>query len=81
MSVHKLFSDNVDQGGEPPDNVDMQARLAKLEVAMEYVKRDVDELKTDVRAIRTTDFRLTFGAIIAVALGLAALMAKGFHWL
>jgi len=28
-----------------------------------------------------TDFRLLFGAIIAVTLGLAALMAKGFHWL
>mgnify|MGYP000722284598 FL=1 len=30
---------------------------------------------------RTTDFRLIFGAIITVALGLAALMAKGFGWL
>lgn len=27
------------------------------------------------------DFRILFGAIIAVALGLAGLMAKGFHWL
>jgi len=27
-----------------------------------------------------TDFRIMFGALITVALGLAALMAKGFHW-
>jgi len=25
-------------------------------------------------------FRQLFGALIAVALGLAGLMAKGFHW-
>ena len=64
----------------PPDNGDMQARVAKLEVAVEYIQRDVAELKADVRAIRTTDFRLLFGAIITVALGLSALMTKGFHW-
>lgn len=74
-------------GGEPPDNGAMEARIAKLEVAVEYVQRDVAELKADVRevrkdivGIRTTDFRILFGAIITVALGLAGLMAKGFHW-
>ncbi|HZX29075.1 MAG TPA: hypothetical protein VFF16_18515 [Telluria sp.] len=66
----------------------MEARIAKLEVAVEHLQQDVKELKEDVRAlrldiigIRTTDFRLTFGATIFVALGLAGLMAKGFHWL
>jgi hypothetical protein len=28
-----------------------------------------------------SDFRMLFGVIIAVALGIAGLMAKGFHWL
>jgi len=41
------------------------------------VKADVRGLRADAR----TDFRILFGAIIAVALGLAGLMAKGFHWL
>jgi hypothetical protein len=59
----------------------MEARIAKLEVAVEYMQRDIDELKADVCAIRTTDFRLLFGAIITVALGLAAVMAKGFGWI
>ena len=74
--------------GGPPDNGGMETRVAKLEAAVEYIQRDVKELREDVRnlradihAIRTTDFRIIFGAIIAVALGLAALMAKGFHWL
>lgn len=26
------------------------------------------------------DFRILFGALITVALGLAGLMGKGFHW-
>jgi hypothetical protein len=66
----------------------MEARIARLEIAVEYIQRDVRELKDDVRtirseinSIRTTDFRLLFGAIITVALGNAALMAKGFGWL
>ena len=80
----------------------MEARVAKLEVATQYIQRDVAEIKNDLKltnqsigkfgdevnvefkAIRSearTDFRLLFGAIIAVALGLAGIMAKGFGWL
>lgn len=66
----------------------MEARLARLEAAVEYIQRDIREMKDDVRnirseinSIRTTDFRLIFGAIVTVALGNAALMAKGFGWL
>ena len=93
MADHvKLVVDNkfpkVEGGGEPPYDDEMQARVTKLEAAVDYIQRDVKELREDVRtmrgeihSIRTTDFRLVFGAIIAVALGLAGLMAKGFHWL
>lgn len=66
----------------------METRIAKLEVAVEFMQRDINELKADVRAlrndvhsIRTTDFRILFGAIITVALGLSGLMAKGFGWI
>ena len=75
---------NLQGSQQPPDNGDMEARVAKLEAAMEYVQRDIGEIKTDIREIKghqRTDFRVLFGAIIAVALGLAGLMAKGFHWL
>lgn len=62
----------------------LEARVAKLEALSEHVVRDLGELKADVRELRRdarTDFRMLFGAIIFVALGLAGLMAKGFQWL
>jgi len=78
----------VAPGGGPPYDGGMEARVAKLEASTEFMQRDIAELKADVReirkditGIRTTDFRLIFAAIITVALGLAGLMAKGFHWL
>lgn len=61
----------------------MESRLAKLEATAEYTKETISDLKADVRAvradiagIRTIDFRILFSAII----GLAGIMAKGFHW-
>lgn len=79
---------NSEQGGEPPYDGGMEARVAKLEAVSEFIQRDIAELKNetreirkDIASIRTTDFRILFGAIITVALGLAGLMAKGFHWL
>ncbi|WP_210207811.1 hypothetical protein [Phyllobacterium bourgognense] len=63
---------------------DMEAQVAKLSSDMENIKIAVSDIKTDIRELRSdarTDFRLLFGALIFVALGLATLMAKGFHWL
>lgn len=85
-------------GGDPPRPPDggrwssgdggMESRVARLEAAVEYLQRDVVEIKghinalrNDVSGIRTTDFRLIFGAIITVALGLAGLVATGFGWI
>jgi len=65
-------------------DTNMEARIARLEVAVEYMSRDLRDIKEAMRAVRrgmVTDFRLLFGSLIAVALGLAALMAKGFGWL
>ena len=59
----------------------MESRITRLVAAMEHMQRDIAELKADVRSIRTTDFRIMFGALITVALGLATIMAKGFGWL
>jgi hypothetical protein len=47
------------------------------------IKR-LDRIETDIRDLRQAcerDFRLTWAMVIAVALGLAGLMAKGFKWL
>jgi hypothetical protein len=61
----------------------MEARIAVIESDVGHIRRDISDLKSDVRELRRdgrTDFRLLFGAIVAVALGLAGIMAKGFHW-
>jgi hypothetical protein len=42
----------------------LEARVAKLEAAVEHIQRDIGEIKTDVRTIRdhaSTDFRVLFG--------------------
>ncbi|WP_183085079.1 hypothetical protein [Trinickia fusca] len=62
----------------------MEARVARLEATAEHIQRDVSGLKLEIRDLRTSmlaDFRMTWGALIAASLGLAGMMAKGFHWL
>ncbi len=61
----------------------MQERLVKLETKVDHIQDDITEIKGDIRDIKKdqrADFRLLFGAVIFVALGLAGLMAKGFKW-
>jgi hypothetical protein len=69
----------------------MESRVARLEVRVEHIERDIGEIKADARSMRQTlerlhdrmdsDFRITWAGIIGSALGLAGLMAKGFGWL
>lgn len=61
----------------------MEVRVAKLETHVEYIRRDIDSLVGSVSEHRketAKDFRILFGALITTALGLAAIIAKGFHW-
>lgn len=61
--------------------LEMEARLTRLESAIECIQRDMNELKADLRSIRCdmrTDCRIMIGALIATAPGLAGVMAKGF---
>jgi hypothetical protein len=62
----------------------LEARVAKLEAAIEHIHRDVGDIKVEIRTLRSDarfDYRTLFGALIIVALGLAGLMARGFKWL
>ena len=71
-------------GNEPPEGNGMEPRIAKLESHFEYIRRDLDSVATDVKDLRKDmreDFRILFGALVVVALGLAGLMAKGFGWI
>ncbi len=87
-------ANNLAGAGSPPHDPGMEARVAVLEEIASATKQAVAGLQQEVHDLRTetsrrdealrdaieTDFRVMFGALITVALGLAALMAKGFHW-
>lgn len=78
LPVKRQHGDNNDGGGT------VEARIARLESDVAHIQRDISEMKVDIREVKRdqrSDFRLLFGALIAVALGLAGLMAKGFGWL
>ncbi|EOY0372948.1 hypothetical protein NLW14_004237 [Klebsiella pneumoniae] len=80
--VEKLERLHGSSGGGGNDM--LEVRVAKLESDIAHIQRDVSEIKSDIKELRSclrNDFRLIFGAIIAVALGLAGVMAKGFGWL
>ena len=69
----------------------LDTRLARVEVTLEHIGEDLNGLRTDFRDLRNDmnhlrdqsrmDFRVLFSAMISLALGMAALMAKGFHWI
>lgn len=77
----------AEQGGRPPDPPPpsgIEARVARLEASMTHIEADVHDIRGDIKELRRdaqTDFRLMFGALVAVALGLSGIMAKGFGWL
>ena len=56
---------------------ELAERVARLETGIEYL---YSELK-NVSQRQVTDFRLMFGSLITVAIGLSGMMAKGFGWL
>lgn len=68
----------------------IDVRVSRLETGMEYIRDDIrnlrlelrdtrTELRTEIRELRT-DFRFLLGSFITFGLGLAGMMAKGFHW-
>lgn len=82
----------IDRAASAADHAALAIKVAKLETSVEHVETEISDLKTELRefrkevradimAIRTHDFRLIFGALIAVTLGLATLMARTFQWI
>jgi hypothetical protein len=57
----------------------METRTSKLEASLEHLQNDIASIKGDVHHLRSsqrTDFHITWAGLI----GVAAIMAKGFHW-
>ncbi|WP_213950146.1 hypothetical protein [Luteibacter sp. dw_328] len=59
---------------------EMREFKGEMRGEMRDFRKEVRSEFRDVRHQARTDFRLLFGAIISLAVGMAALMAKGFHW-
>jgi len=80
----RSVASSLEGGGGSGYDGGMEARVAKLEASVSHIERDVSDLRSEMRQMRADmrqDFRLTWGGIIGVALGLTALLAKGFHWI
>ena len=77
---------NAEQRAEVPSEVAtvLPTGAGHTQAVVKSLEGSITDIKTDIREIRNaaeTNFRLLFGALIAVALGLAGVIAKGFHWL
>ena len=57
------------------------ARVAELEELIEHVQRDIAEIKTDLEILRRSDLHLALMVGLVVAIAVAALVARVFHWL
>ncbi|MEX2525804.1 MAG: hypothetical protein WD750_12660 [Gammaproteobacteria bacterium] len=70
------------QAGDGGDG--MEARIARLESDVAHIRTDIAEIKVDTKDFRKEireDFRILWGALFFITLGLAGLMTKGFGWL
>jgi chromosome segregation ATPase len=66
-------------------------RVARLETAIDFLRSDIRSLaenhaarRSDLKSLsdrQIADFRLMFGSLITVAIGLSGMIAKGFGWL
>lgn len=82
--IHPEITPGLDKTGGGSNDGGMEARVAALEASVKHIETDVHEIKADLRSIIKYGigaFMVTWGGLIAVALGLAFIMAKGFKWL
>jgi hypothetical protein len=71
--------------------VTMKIDVAVIKTDVGHIKEHVSELAREQKTFRAEmnefrtrherDFRILFAALISVALGLSAVMAKGFGWI
>ncbi len=54
-----------------------QAFMDRTEDNFKEMRQEFKEVRSEMKS----DFRILFGALITVTLGLAGLMAKGFGWM
>src|SRR5258705_10069416 len=57
------------------------ARIAQLEELIEYVQRDIAEIKSDLEILKRSDLHLALMVGLVVAIAVAVFLAKVFNWL
>jgi hypothetical protein len=55
--------------------------VAQLEERIDDVQRDIAEIKAELEILRRSDLHLALVIALGVAIAVAALLAKVFHWL
>lgn len=60
---------------------EMRGSTNELRTEIRGLRSDVQTDIRDLRCVHDRDFRLTFGAIVTTALGLAYLIARVAHWM
>jgi hypothetical protein len=78
---HRLTRLEVTTQHIQADLRDLRTEVRDFKGEMRDFQKEVRSEFRDVRFQARTDFRLLFGGLITVAVGMAALMAKGFHWI
>ncbi|MFD2365002.1 hypothetical protein [Pseudoduganella sp. GCM10020061] len=63
------------------DMRELRNEMRELRNEMHAELRAMRSDMLDMRRASTTDFRILFGALIAVAVGLAGTMARAFGWI
>ena len=69
----------TDKGAEDERATD--ARVAQLEELIEYVQRDIAEIKSDLEILKRSDLHLALMVGLVVAIAVAVFLAKVFNWL
>ncbi len=59
----------------------VETRLSELRGDIQGLRTEMSGEFRSIRDRQDRDFRLLFGAVIATALGIAGLMARGFGWI
>ena len=63
------------------DMREMRAEMREMRAEMRAELREVRSEQSELRRTSAADFRILFGALMAVAVGVAGTMARAFGWI
>lgn len=86
----KINNSLISNAGNGGDGMDLEPRVAKIEANIEHINKSVEEIKLDLRVLRSdmnnslkeihSDMKHHFFWLLGTIFALGAIMAHGFHW-